>query len=143
MITHAILIEAGPFCILGRGVNVRVEIRFYVFMTEGSRVLFLFVRICPSEQPARNAMSSSSGRSLPGYAYSCSDETTESIQKDTLEGLYDLFEHERWWRDQSDVLFARGYKLRPRYQPGWTPSWLGANIIPEYCEDNFSQIVRP
>ncbi|KAI0363366.1 hypothetical protein BV20DRAFT_958448 [Pilatotrama ljubarskyi] len=30
---------------------------------------------------------------------------------------------ERWWRDHQAWLAERGYALRPRYRPGWTPSW--------------------
>ncbi|PBK97492.1 hypothetical protein ARMGADRAFT_1060679 [Armillaria gallica] len=29
-----------------------------------------------------------------------------------------------------------GYKLRPRLQPDWTPSWTGTNKLPVLCEDS-------
>ncbi|KAJ7187918.1 hypothetical protein C8R46DRAFT_1053062 [Mycena filopes] len=32
-------------------------------------------------------------------------------------------EGELWWRDHSVWLEKCGYRLRARYQPGWTPSW--------------------
>jgi hypothetical protein len=31
---------------------------------------------------------------------------------------------EIWWRDHQEWLDGRGYMLRPRYRPGWTPSWI-------------------
>ncbi|KAI0358582.1 hypothetical protein OH77DRAFT_1502437 [Trametes cingulata] len=39
------------------------------------------------------------------------------------ESLDELNEGERWWRDHHAWLAERGYALRPRYKPGWTPSW--------------------
>ena len=27
------------------------------------------------------------------------------------------------WRDRQPYLQSHGYMLRPRYQPGWIPSW--------------------
>ncbi|KAI0063126.1 hypothetical protein BV25DRAFT_1802723 [Artomyces pyxidatus] len=33
-----------------------------------------------------------------------------------------LYSEERW-RDRQVFLESRGYLLRPRYRPGWTPSW--------------------
>lgn len=32
-------------------------------------------------------------------------------------------------------LEARGYMLRPRYCPGWTPSWRAREVNPDFCED--------
>jgi hypothetical protein len=34
-----------------------------------------------------------------------------------------LFDSELWWRDHYHVLENLGYKLRPRYDPNWMPSW--------------------
>lgn len=34
-----------------------------------------------------------------------------------------LLQHERWWKDKYNEILERGYKLRPRYQPLWKPSW--------------------
>ncbi|KAG6836013.1 hypothetical protein H0H93_012288 [Arthromyces matolae] len=42
----------------------------------------------------------------------------------------DLDEIEIFWRDHYDFLKGRGYTLRPRYEPGWVPSWLKT----EKCE---------
>ncbi|KAH9046363.1 hypothetical protein EDB83DRAFT_2404785 [Lactarius deliciosus] len=34
-----------------------------------------------------------------------------------------LSSSELWWRDHYHEIGASGYKLRPRYDPGWQPSW--------------------
>ncbi|KAI0775850.1 kinase-like domain-containing protein [Trametes elegans] len=34
-----------------------------------------------------------------------------------------LTDAECWWRDHQVWLQERGYMLRPRYRPGWVPSW--------------------
>jgi hypothetical protein len=34
-----------------------------------------------------------------------------------------LEEAEIYWRDRYDWLLEHGYRLRPRYQPDWVPSW--------------------
>lgn len=34
-----------------------------------------------------------------------------------------LLSDEVWWRDHQVWLAERGYMLRPRYRPGWVPSW--------------------
>ena len=39
----------------------------------------------------------------------------------------DLGEHEAWWAERQEALEAAGYMLRPRYRPGWIPSWRGTN----------------
>ena len=36
-----------------------------------------------------------------------------------------LLSHEMFWRDHQVWLAEQGYMLRPRYRPGWTPSWEG------------------
>lgn len=40
------------------------------------------------------------------------------------------------WRDRQVFLESRGYMLRPRYRPGWVPSWQGnPEVHYEDCED--------
>ncbi|KAJ7186575.1 hypothetical protein C8R46DRAFT_852002, partial [Mycena filopes] len=34
-----------------------------------------------------------------------------------------LDRNEWFWVDNQPFLLAHGYQLRPRYQPGWVPSW--------------------
>ncbi|KZV79520.1 hypothetical protein EXIGLDRAFT_631816 [Exidia glandulosa HHB12029] len=57
--------------------------------------------------------------------------------KETLDGYYALNDEEIFWRDLQPFLLKRGYKLRPRLTPGWTPSWLGTDIRPMFCEDHW------
>ncbi|KAH9014237.1 hypothetical protein EDB85DRAFT_2030497 [Lactarius pseudohatsudake] len=38
-----------------------------------------------------------------------------------------LFRSEAWWRDNYDDIKLCGYQLRPRYRPGWVPSWKHSN----------------
>ncbi|KAI0709591.1 hypothetical protein C8T65DRAFT_739950 [Cerioporus squamosus] len=47
----------------------------------------------------------------------------------------ELLDGEKYWRDHHDWLLQSGYQLRPRYRPGWVPSWKGTNKIPLFCED--------
>ena len=45
-----------------------------------------------------------------------------------------LSPREAFWRGKQAFLQSRGYMLRPRYHPGWTPSWNleePVNILPE------------
>ncbi|KAH8111750.1 kinase-like domain-containing protein [Phellopilus nigrolimitatus] len=57
------------------------------------------------------------------------------------DGSFSLLSSECWWRDHYEFLLSRGYQLRPRYHPGWKPSWLETDIFPYACEDAHSQIV--
>ncbi|KAJ6631577.1 hypothetical protein B0H10DRAFT_2159825 [Mycena sp. CBHHK59/15] len=42
---------------------------------------------------------------------------------------------ELFWHDHCEWLKERGYLLRPRYQPGWVPSWIGTDKDSWNCED--------
>ncbi|TFY58435.1 hypothetical protein EVG20_g8153 [Dentipellis fragilis] len=48
---------------------------------------------------------------------------------------YFLTTAERWWRDRQPMLQARGYMLRPRFRPGWRPTWIDTNNYPGGHED--------
>ncbi|EJF57667.1 hypothetical protein DICSQDRAFT_68869 [Dichomitus squalens LYAD-421 SS1] len=50
-------------------------------------------------------------------------EEQESVPP-TLKIPPDLPAPEAWWRDRQQWLAERGYMLRPRYRPGWQPSWI-------------------
>jgi hypothetical protein len=39
----------------------------------------------------------------------------------------DLGKNEEWWAERQVALESAGYMLRPRYRPGWTPSWAGTD----------------
>ncbi|KAN0128834.1 Protein kinase-like domain containing protein [Lactarius tabidus] len=47
----------------------------------------------------------------------------------------DLDEREVWWIERQEALEASGYMLRPRYRPGWIPSWRSTNKFPLDVED--------
>ena len=36
-------------------------------------------------------------------------------------------EIEKWWVERQEALERAGYMLRPRYRPGWQPSWTGSD----------------
>ncbi|KAG6852941.1 hypothetical protein H0H87_009032 [Tephrocybe sp. NHM501043] len=48
----------------------------------------------------------------------------------------DLPSYEIFWRDHYEYLKDRGYTLRRRYEPGWTPSWVYGNKDLVECEDS-------
>ncbi|KAI0794637.1 hypothetical protein C8Q74DRAFT_587494 [Fomes fomentarius] len=50
--------------------------------------------------------------------------------------------HQTHGRKKKGPLETRGYRLRPRYHPTWTPSWIGTNRDSDqtYCEDG---LLRP
>ncbi|OCB91923.1 hypothetical protein A7U60_g791 [Sanghuangporus baumii] len=49
---------------------------------------------------------------------------------------YDLMPDEIVWRDRQKMLERHGYLLRPRFRPGWVPSWLNTDKDPLLCEDS-------
>jgi len=42
---------------------------------------------------------------------------------------------EEEWSAREGLLKAHGYKLRPRLQKDWTPSWIATGENPLQCED--------
>src|SRR6266702_3568987 len=40
------------------------------------------------------------------------------------------------WRDCQPFLESKGYMLRPRLRPGWTPSWISTGKHYEFFEDS-------
>ncbi|KAL5536538.1 hypothetical protein ACEPAF_360 [Sanghuangporus sanghuang] len=50
-------------------------------------------------------------------------------------GDFDLSDVEMRWTEDYDYLLSRGYQLRPRFHPGWIPTWRGTNLSPVACED--------
>ena len=51
-------------------------------------------------------------------------------------GSEQLSSHEIVWRDRQPFLESKGYMLRPRLRPGWTPSWIGTGKPRLYFEDS-------
>lgn len=77
---------------------------------------------------------------LPSYAL-CTPEGVEEYARDTEEGHWNLLPHEIFWRERYVFLESRGYKLRPRFDPNWVPSWIGTNRDPDFCEDSVISMV--
>ncbi|KZV79517.1 hypothetical protein EXIGLDRAFT_586319, partial [Exidia glandulosa HHB12029] len=51
---------------------------------------------------------------------------------------YELKTAEKFWRDIQPYLLSKGYRLRPRYAPGWVAPWIGTDIYPRHFEDHIS-----
>lgn len=51
--------------------------------------------------------------------------------------------YEEFWATHCAFLGRLGYILRPRYQPGWKPSWPTNKEPKKYCEDAYALDVRP
>ena len=49
--------------------------------------------------------------------------------------------NEIWWVERQEALERAGYMLRPRYRPGWQPSWTGTNKDFYDFEDGQSVVV--
>ncbi|VDB85818.1 unnamed protein product [Peniophora sp. CBMAI 1063] len=56
--------------------------------------------------------------------------------------LAELYPSEIRWRDRQIFLQSKGYLLRPRLRPGWTPSWLSNGKHPMKCEDGIALPAR-
>ena len=52
-----------------------------------------------------------------------------------------LVKSEEWWRDNYYDIERRGYKLRPRYDPLWEPSWIKSKKDFYSVEDGQASIV--
>lgn len=78
---------------------------------------------------------------LPSYAY-LSPDGVQAYAELTDRGTYKLLSAEIEWKDRYTALASQGYLLRPRYRPGWSPSWRGTNLDPTYCEDSVNILVR-
>ncbi|GBE79228.1 hypothetical protein SCP_0204250 [Sparassis crispa] len=59
-----------------------------------------------------------------------------SSEEPTVDEIFGVLRPwEARWRDRQQFLEAHGYMLRPRYHPGWTPSWGGTGKHPLFYED--------
>jgi len=47
-------------------------------------------------------------------------------------------ESEKWWVERQQALERAGYMLRPRFRPGWQPSWAGTKKFFRNFEDGLS-----
>ncbi|KZT10865.1 uncharacterized protein LAESUDRAFT_721252 [Laetiporus sulphureus 93-53] len=53
----------------------------------------------------------------------------------------ELLPEEHFWRDHYQWLEECGYRLRPRYKPGWIPSWKSSHKEYWRCEDGHAIMV--
>lgn len=61
----------------------------------------------------------------------------ETIARDrTEEDRFLRRDWERFWVEHQPFLLSRGYRLRPRYDPDWIPSWTKSKKYPTLCEDS-------
>lgn len=61
---------------------------------------------------------------------------TSSSPRPNYRGPVKLTPYEAKWRDRQQFLESKGYMLRPRLRPGWTPSWLSTGQDYDSCEDS-------
>ncbi|TFK85937.1 kinase-like protein [Polyporus arcularius HHB13444] len=73
---------------------------------------------------------------LPRHAIISDDRALARSARTTELGAYNLIPTEVFWQFRYSHLADHGYVLRPRYKPGWEPSWIGTNLEPEFCEDS-------
>ncbi|KAL0570540.1 hypothetical protein V5O48_011423 [Marasmius crinis-equi] len=68
------------------------------------------------------------------------DRSPEDANGKYLREVFDggLTEYEVFWRDRQQWLEKQGYMLRPRFHPGWVPSWIGSNRLRLKFEDGAS-----
>ena len=55
---------------------------------------------------------------------------TSEIANFSIKDLAKLYPYEQKWRDRALELRQRGYELRPRFRPGWKPSWQKFEWLP-------------
>lgn len=68
-------------------------------------------------------------------------DAVERLQKLTREGTFNLSPKEQGWQARHRFLKDHGYLLRPRYSPGWKPSWIDTDYDSFYCEDSIVLLV--
>ncbi len=71
-----------------------------------------------------------------------SQQVVDFLQNFYAEGeLGDVNPIEAWWVERQEALEPVGYMLRPRYRPGWKPSWTDTDKQYFRCEDGQSKAV--
>ena len=59
----------------------------------------------------------------------------------TAKEIGTLFDSELWWQDHYHDIEDHGYQLRPRYHPGWEPSWKKSGKAFSTTEDGQPSLV--
>ena len=67
---------------------------------------------------------------------SLEDEDYDKLQAELDAELAKLDPVELTWRDRQRFLQSKGYMLRPRYRPGWVPSWQNPQNFALRMEDS-------
>lgn len=83
---------------------------------------------------------SSPSRLLQPFSFWMSELTPDFLNPSGWHGEIDG--PEIWWVEQQESLERAGYMLRPRYRPGWKPSWVGTDKRLRSFEDGQIQAVR-
>jgi hypothetical protein len=74
---------------------------------------------------------------------STSQQIVDFLQNfDSDREIGDIDPVESWWVERQEALERAGYMLRPRYRPGWKPSWAGTKREYSRFEDGQLQWVR-
>lgn len=84
-------------------------------------------------------MSRTVNSSLPRSAVPGTTNGSEAPTRTRRTGT--LVKSEEWWRDHYYDFERRGYKLRPRYDPLWEPSWIKSKKDFYSVEDGQALIV--
>ena len=63
-------------------------------------------------------------------------QVTSDRPRPKFRGPVELSSFEVKWRDRKLFLESKGYMLRPRLRPGWTPSWISTGQRFLDCEDS-------
>ena len=72
------------------------------------------------------------------YTHYLDMQASSSLPRPNYRGPVELLPHEVKWRDRQPFLESKGYMLRSRLRPGWTPSWLSTGQNYYDCEDGAS-----
>ena len=56
------------------------------------------------------------------------------IDSFSIKDLAKLYPYEQKWRARQPELLQRGYQLRPRFRPGWKPSWRKWEWLPSFIK---------
>ncbi|TFY76061.1 hypothetical protein EWM64_g7950 [Hericium alpestre] len=78
----------------------------------------------------------------PGWLEDAQDTGVWDESQPVAESYKILERPEVQWRHVQPWLETQGYMLRPRFRPGWTPSWAKKkNAIPAFYEDSIKRVM--
>ena len=56
------------------------------------------------------------------------------LENFSVKDLAKLYPYEKRWQARQPWLLERGYQLRPRFRPGWVPSWQKYEWLPSWIK---------